>query len=141
MEIDTSTSFGKHVLKRLQEEQILWLTTLRADLTPQPVPVWFIWNGADLLVFSQPQAQKVRNLREHTRVALNFNGTFGGSDIVVLWGEARIVDQPVPEDELKAYLEKYAQGLKEIQMTVDEFTKSYGVAIRITPMHLSGHSD
>ncbi|MFQ5612516.1 MAG: hypothetical protein ACE5H9_10325 [Anaerolineae bacterium] len=41
-EIDLSTEFGLRVARRLREERIIWLTTLRADQTPQPSPVWFL---------------------------------------------------------------------------------------------------
>ena len=40
---DTTTPFGRQVARRLQEEPIGWLTTVGADGTPQPNPVWFFW--------------------------------------------------------------------------------------------------
>src|SRR4029453_7250355 len=54
MAIHLSTDFGARVAKRLEEEGIVWLTTTSADGTPQPNPVWFLWNGDNVLIFSEP---------------------------------------------------------------------------------------
>ena len=45
MQIDTSSSFGRRVVERLENEHVVWLTTVAADGTPQPSPVWFLWDG------------------------------------------------------------------------------------------------
>ena len=34
MQIDTTTDFGKRVERRLREETMIWLTTVRRDGTP-----------------------------------------------------------------------------------------------------------
>ena len=39
MMIDTMTEFGARVERRLREEPVIWLTTVRDDLLPQPSPV------------------------------------------------------------------------------------------------------
>jgi hypothetical protein len=39
--IDTAIPFGARVARRLQEERIIWLTTVRSNGTPQRSPVWF----------------------------------------------------------------------------------------------------
>jgi len=130
--------FGERVARRLREERIIWLTTLRKDGTPQPTPVWFYWNSDTFLIFSEPNTQKLRNLAAHPKVALHFDGDGEGGNIVVIWGEAMVGERPSQED-LAAYLEKYQDGLKRIQMTAQDFTGSYTVPIRIRPIHLRGH--
>ena len=45
MLIDSSTEFGKRVEQRLRDEQIGWIVTVGTDGTPQPSPVWFLWDG------------------------------------------------------------------------------------------------
>lgn len=42
---DTTSEAGGHAERRLREERIAWLTTVRADGQPQSVPVWFLWDG------------------------------------------------------------------------------------------------
>ena len=137
--IDFSTEFGQRAHKRLSEEEILWLTTTDARGIPQPRPVWFLWDGESVLVFSQPQAFKVAHIRNQSHVALNLNSTFTGGDVVVLLGEAQVLSTPVSKQELDAYLKKYEQGLKGINMTESDFQDSYHTAIRITPTQLRGH--
>lgn len=137
--IDFSTQFGQRAHKRLSEEEILWLTTTDSRGIPQPRPVWFLWDGESVLVFSQPQAFKVAHIQNQSHVALNLNSTFTGGDVVVLLGEAQVLSTPVSKQELDAYLKKYEQGLKGIYMTESDFQDSYHTAIRITPTQLRGH--
>ncbi|MFN8493100.1 MAG: pyridoxamine 5'-phosphate oxidase family protein [Caldilineaceae bacterium] len=77
------------VAQRLQNEQIIWFTTVRADGAPQPTPVWFLWTNNSFLIFSQPTALKVRNLQHNPKVALNFHTDEYGGNVVVFTGEAR----------------------------------------------------
>ncbi len=41
LNLDTSTEFGARVARRLGDEHIVWLTTVRRDQAPQPSPVRF----------------------------------------------------------------------------------------------------
>ena len=137
--IDLTSEFGQRAARRLAEEEIIWLTTTDDQGNPQPRPVWFLWNGASILIFSQSQAHKVAHIHNHSNIALNFNSTDTGGDVVVLLGEAEIDPSPVSPEEMKAYLDKYTQGLVEIKMTESEFKDSYHTTIRVTPTQLRGH--
>jgi PPOX class probable F420-dependent enzyme len=55
--LDTTTEAGGHAERRLREEQLIWMTTVRSDGQPQSVPVWFFWDGEKFLVYSQPGRQ------------------------------------------------------------------------------------
>jgi predicted pyridoxine 5'-phosphate oxidase superfamily flavin-nucleotide-binding protein len=39
---DSGTAFGERVRRRLREEQVIWITTVGKDGTPQPNPVGFL---------------------------------------------------------------------------------------------------
>ena len=52
----------------LDEERVVWLSTVRPDGTPHLVPTWFLWDGEALLVCPKPGAVKVRNLRANPRL-------------------------------------------------------------------------
>ena len=43
--IDFKTELGRKAKRHLKGEYTIWFTTVGADLTPQPRPVWFIWEG------------------------------------------------------------------------------------------------
>ncbi|MGW8225751.1 MAG: TIGR03667 family PPOX class F420-dependent oxidoreductase [Anaerolineales bacterium] len=137
--VDFTTDFGERAARHLTEDQIIWLITTDSQGAPQPRPVWFFWNGNTILIFSQDSGFKVKHIRTNPRVALNFNCTSSGGDVVVLVGKAEIDNSPIPAEELQAYLEKYEQGLTDINMTASNFENSYHVAIRVTPTQLRGH--
>src|SRR5215211_3636745 len=50
--IDTSTEFGAKTARRVVEEKLAWLTTVDRGGTPQPNPVWFLWDGGAFVVFT-----------------------------------------------------------------------------------------
>ena len=39
--LDTTTGADR----RLREEEVAWLTTVRSSGQPQSVPIWFLWDG------------------------------------------------------------------------------------------------
>lgn len=139
MQIDTSSEFGARVARRLGSELIGWLVTVSPDGTPEPSPVWFLWDGASLLVYSRPNTPKLRNIAANPRVSLHLDGNGTGGDIVILTGEARIDPSAPPADTLPAYTAKYAARIQAIGMTAEQFGRAYSVAIRVTPTRLRGH--
>ena len=139
MKIDTTTELGERVARRLREEEIGWLVTARPDGLPQPTPVWFLWDGETFLIYSQPNAQKIRNIEQNPKVSLHLDGDGRGGDIVVLSGEARVVTDTPPADQVSEYLTKYADGIKRINMTPEQMAAAYSTIIRLTPSKLTGH--
>ncbi len=138
--IDTSTEFGVRVARRLRQEAIIWLTTVRHDRTPQPSPVWFLWDGETFLIYSQPNTPKLRNIARSSTVALHLNEDAGGGDIVIVTGDAHIVDDAPPAHEVAAMVKKYQNDLRLVP-TAAEFERTmrdYTVAIRVTPTGLRG---
>ena len=135
--LDTSTDFGAP--NRLRQEWIGWLTTVGPDQTPQPSPVWFLWDGESILIYSRPAAPKLRNIERNPRVALNLDGDGRGGDIVVLTGDARIDPGAPPADAVPDYVAKYREAITQIGMTPERFAQAYSVAIRMTPTGLRGH--
>ena len=139
MKIDTTTEFGQRVARRLRDETIGWLTTVGPDGTPQPSPIWFLWDGETILIYSRPDTPKLRNIERTPRAALNLDGDGHGGDIVVLTGEAHVDrDAPAAQD-YPEYLEKYRQGIARIGMTPEQFAEAYSVPVRMTPTKLRGH--
>lgn len=136
--IDTSTDFGQRAARRLDEEQVAWLVTIDGSGTPQPVPIWFIWDGESALIYSQPNQAKIRNIERSGRASLNFNSDFHGGDVVVLTGAAEVDTAAPSVDQNPAFVEKYAEGFVSIDMTPETFAASYSVPLRVTPTKLRG---
>jgi PPOX class probable F420-dependent enzyme len=138
--IDTSNEFGQRAERRLHEEKLAWLTTVDAAGTPQPVPVWFLWDGAgSILIYSQPETPKLRAIERNPRVSLNLDGNGQGGDIVVATGDAAISADDPPAHELPAYVDKYASLIECNRWTPEQFAGMYSVPIRISVRRVRGH--
>ncbi len=137
--LDLGTEFGRRVARRLEEEPVIWLTTMGHDRCPQPRPVWFWWDGESFLIYSRPNTHKLRHIARNPKVALNLDGDGRGGDIVVLTGEAHVAQDGPPADQVPAYVEKYREGFARLRMSPEEFASSYSVPVRVRPISLRGH--
>jgi PPOX class probable F420-dependent enzyme len=137
--IDEGTEFGARVARHLREEIVVWMTTVTPAGSPLPMPVWFIWDGAEtVLMYSQPGA-RVRNVDANPRVTLNFSGDGRGGDIVVLSGTATIDREAHPVYEATEYRSKYDDQIARIGMTPETFAERYSVSVRIELGRVRGH--
>ncbi|MGH2678798.1 MAG: TIGR03667 family PPOX class F420-dependent oxidoreductase [Actinomycetota bacterium] len=126
-EVDASTA------KRLADELIVWLTSVRSDGQPQSVPVWFIWEDGSFLIFSQRDKPKLRNIAGNPRVALHLRGTDTGGDVVVFEGTARHPADEPRADQVERYVEKYREQIDGLGWTPESFGRDYSEPIRVTP--------
>jgi len=138
--LDLDSDFGLVVKKHLEEEYFVWLTTVDSKGTPQPRPVWFIWDSDSFLIFSKPDAYKIKHLENNPRVALNFNtqDKAGEEHLIVFVGDASFDKNVAPAHEVPAYLEKYQSGFEDLNLTPENFSKEYSVALRIKPTQVRG---
>jgi PPOX class probable F420-dependent enzyme len=136
--IDTGTEFGMRAVRRLDEELIAWLVTVSPRGAPQPVPVWFLWDGDRILLYSRPNAPKLRNIEANPRVALHLEGDGKGGDVVVVTGTAELSDDP-PADRVEAYSRKYAGSIARNGWTPASFAADYSVPVRVALTRLRGH--
>lgn len=137
---DPSTAFGRRVRERLTSEQVAWLTTVGRDGTPQPNPVWFLWDGgAEVLVYTLPDAHRLDHIAERPRVALHLNSDAHGADVVILRGVAEIARGEVPAaDQHHAYLAKYEAPMRDVSGSTERFAATYSVPLRIRLTKLRG---
>jgi len=126
-------AFGERVVSRLRDDRLIWLTTVGADGTPQPNPVWFLWEEpSTVLVYNRTDAHRLEHIVSRPRVSLNFDGDGKGSNIVVLAGSARAVDaRPLPHTH-SSYLAKYEASMIRVGGTLEGFSALYPVAIEIS---------
>ena len=86
MDAASSTLAATRIRRFLEAEPVVWLSTVRPDGTPHLVPIWFWWDGEALLVFSKPDAQKVRNLRANPSVMLALGDAEADFDVGLVEG-------------------------------------------------------
>jgi len=130
--LDPSQAKDAHIDERLRGDLILWLSSVRPDGRPHTVPVWFLWDGATVLVFSQPN-QKIRNLAINPAVTLALDGSGQGHDVVLLEGTAVVGTTADESAAFPAYEAKYSALIQANGWTVDSMTAQYSESIRITP--------
>ena len=133
------TEFGARTAKHLADDIVAWLTIVDASGTPQPAPVWFLWDDSSILVYSHGEAKRLAHLRANPRVALHFDGNGTGGDIVVLTGEAEILPDEPPVHQNPEYVAKYGDRITEGWQTAENFASIYSVPVRIRPKRLRGH--
>jgi PPOX class probable F420-dependent enzyme len=125
---------AERIRRFLEQEPVVWLSTVRPDGSPHLVPVWFWWDGEALVVRSKPDAVKVRNLRAdpHTMLALghpdeDFDvGLFRG--LATLEGDR--ADVPMLEPGFAA---KYRERIAALGLSEAAFAATYRQVIRIIP--------
>src|SRR5262249_21094379 len=137
--IDESTDFGARVARHLREEIVVWLTTVSPSGAPLPMPVWFVWDGADGVRIHSLDGARVRNLAANPRVTLNFGGDGHGGDIVVLSGEAHPARDAEPADIDTEYATKYADHMIRVAGSADAFAAKYRVPVHLHLTGLRGH--
>lgn len=136
--IDFASEFGRHAESRLESELIVWLTTTGAGGQPNPNPVWFLWLNGRVLVLSSPGSARVRAIQRNPKVALSFNSTTTGGDIVILNGIADANDKPLDPNDAAAFLVKYRESIEHLGSTPEKFAAEYSRVIVIELDKLRG---
>ncbi|GCE50076.1 PPOX class probable F420-dependent enzyme [Thermosporothrix hazakensis] len=131
--LDTNTEWGKHAEQRLRSDLIGWLTTVSSSGKPFTVPVWFLWDGNSILLFSQPGKLKLRNIQQNPYVTLALDDTKGGGDVVIVEGTAEHLQDPNLKATLPEYVQKYIAKMKAMGWTAEQMASNYSEPIRITP--------
>lgn len=69
------------------------------DGTPRVVPIWFHWNGVEVVLGSPEKAPKLRALRKNPKVALTIDDNVFPHKVLLVRGTARVemMDGVVPE--------------------------------------------
>ena len=113
-------------------DQIVWLTTVTPSGRPAPRPVWFMWDGSTVVIYSLPDGAKLRHIAANEHVSLHFNCTPGGGDVVVISGRAEVLTAAPPPSEVPGMLDKYRDAVASMGYT-QEWYDSYNTAIRVIP--------
>jgi len=104
------------------------------DGTPRVVPIWFHWNGHELIMATPPRAPKLKALAKNPKVSLTIDDNTFPHKVLLIRGTARMepVDGIVPEYAASAhryFSPEMAEGwLSQLRTMV-----SSQVRITITP--------
>jgi PPOX class probable F420-dependent enzyme len=126
-----SIELTEEVSGRLNSDNYCWLTTVAKSGQPVPRLVWFYFDGADLTVYSMPQAAKVAHIKARPQVSLNLDSDGNGGGIIVVGGTATVDATDVDCRENEPYWAKYAELAAQFGLT--EAMATYSTRLKITP--------
>lgn len=122
----------------LERDAVVWLSSIRPDGGPHLVPLWFVWDGVSILVFSKPHAQKVRNLRADPRVMVAVGEPGDEFDVELIEAIAELAQVPTRRVLPEAFACKYADLAARAGITFDRFVAVYSQPIWIHPSRWLG---
>ena len=131
--LDLAQPKDAHVNQRLQNEKMIWFSTVRPNGKPHLVPVWFYWDGTTILIFSQPNTEKVRDVRHNSNVMLALDTAKEGDDVVLVEGEAVLLDPASVNVTQVGYAQKYESWILRMGMNAEAMAKEYSQPIRVIP--------
>ena len=72
---------------------------IATDGTPRVVPIWFHWNGRDVVMGTPPKAPKLKALAKNPKVALTIDNETFPNKVLLVRGTVRmkLMDGIVPE--------------------------------------------
>ena len=124
-----AVEFTQEVSDRLQSDHYGWLTTVAKSGQPVPRLVWFYRDGTDVIVYSMPNAAKVRHIDAHSRVSLNLDSDGNGAGIIVVGGNAVVDEVGVDPRTDDVYWAKYKADVEQFGLT--EAMASYNTRLQI----------
>ena len=125
-----ASELTQEVSDRLTRDNYGWLTTVAKSGQPVPKLVWFYFDGIDVIVYTEPNAAKVRHIRAHPRVSLNLDSDGNGSGIIVVGGTAAVNSEDADPRDDGPYWAKYADTAA--QFGLNEAMAGYHVRLRIS---------
>jgi PPOX class probable F420-dependent enzyme len=140
MGVIPESEFGERVRERLRNSETIWFTTTSANGTPQPNPVWFLWDDEDesVLIYNATRARRLEHVAVRPRVSLHFDSDEHADEVIVLAGVAEQAADAPPVTGHEAYLAKYRDDIARIGSDPEKFAQDYSVPLRIRPTKLRG---
>ena len=107
------------------------------DGTPRFVPIWFHWNGSELVFGTPVTAPKAQALKDGDKVAVTIDSTEWPPKVLLIRGSIRVqaMDNTVPEYALSA--ERYfgpEQGRARVKQAAQLSPRNLRIAL--TPEHV-----
>jgi PPOX class probable F420-dependent enzyme len=123
----------------LREDPVVWLSSVQRDGRPHLVPVWFHWDGEQIVAFSKPHARKVDNLRDQPYVMLAVGTPGLDFEVELIEATAELPDQPAADLMPEGFGAKYRELLRRAGLTVQRFAEVYSQPIVLRPTRFLGY--
>jgi general stress protein 26 len=83
------------------------LAYVARDGTPRVVPIWFHWNGKEIVLGTPPKAPKVESLKQRPKVALTIDDNSFPHKVLLIRGTAKMNSMKGIFPEYAAAAERY----------------------------------
>jgi len=125
-----AVDFTQEVSARLSSDKYGWLTTVAKSGQPVPRLVWFYFDGTDVIVYTEPNAAKVRHIRAHPRVSFNLDSDGNGAGIIIVGGVTSVDAEGADPLADERYLAKYGEYAASLGFS-KEFLAAYNTRLKI----------
>jgi len=95
---------SQHLLHSKIPARLAYVST---DGTPRVIPIWFHWNGRDIVMATPPKAPKLKALAKNPRVALTIDDNTFPHKVLLIRGTARLEPVAGIVPEYAAAAERY----------------------------------
>ena len=138
-QFDRPTAFDPSTEAALRNDPVVWLSSVQRDGRPHLVPVWFHWDGDQIVAFSKPRARKIENLRDHPAVMLAVGTPGPDFDVELIEATAELPAEPAERVIPAGFGMKYRELLHRAGLTVQRFAEVYSQPIVLRPTRVLGY--
>lgn len=128
------TDLPSDIIKKLKHERYAWLTTVAPNGIPVPMLVWFLFDGTELTVYSQPRTSRVTHVFEHPEVTLHLDSDGIGSGLLIVAGRAAVTAEGIDPRADDDYWGKY--HVEAAALGLNDAIAAYSARITIKPTTL-----
>ncbi len=123
--------FDEQMLSVLSQPVIVRLSTIRPDGYPHTVPVWFMLDGEELVVFSVRDNRKVKNTLANPKGCIAIGGDPVGSPCYLIDGD--LVVQDDPDLEMAARITRHYEEPDKAEEYLQSWQNEDFVVLRLKP--------
>jgi general stress protein 26 len=115
----------------LQKPVIVRVNTVTEEGYPHSVPVWFLLDGEDLIVFTERKTQKTKNALNNSKGSIAYGGDPVGSPCLLIEGDFTVQDDP--DHAITARITHHYEPPDRAQQWLDAWKNADHVILRLKP--------
>jgi hypothetical protein len=123
--------FDEQAVIVLSQPVIVRLTTIRPDGYPHTIPVWFMLDGEEIMLFSSRDNRKVKNALANPKGNIAIGGDPVGSPCYLVDGDLTVEDDP--DHHLAARIIHHYESPEKAQQYLQEWQEADFVVLRLKP--------
>jgi PPOX class probable F420-dependent enzyme len=135
----TGTQPADMAHRALMDDPVVWLSSVQRDGRPHVVPVWFHWDGEQIVAFSKPNARKVDNLRDQPLVMLAVGTPGPDFEVELIEATAELPATSAADCMPDGFGSKYRELLRRAGLSLQRFTEVYSQPIVLRPVRFLGY--